>query len=77
MSESKEEVKEDQNQEESLPKPKVVQYCDLCHFPVEYCEYTHELLLKKEVTEGGKQNEEKNIYIDVGCCMLWHCQRPE
>ena len=59
MSESKEEVKEEQNQEESLPEPKVVQYCDLCHFPVEYCEYTHELLLKKEVTEEEKQNEEK------------------
>lgn len=54
-----EEVKEEQTQEETLPEPKVVQYCDLCHFPVEYCEYTHEILLKKETTEESKQEEKK------------------
>ena len=38
--------------------PKVVEYCKLCHFPIEYCKYTHKMLLKK-IEEGDGEKEEK------------------
>ena len=37
--------------------PKIVEYCNLCHFPKEYCKYTHSILLKK--IEEGEQEEKK------------------
>ena len=42
-------------------QPKVVEYCKLCHFPVEYCKYTHKLILKPigEEDKEEKKDEEK------------------
>ena len=40
-------------------EPKVVEYCKLCHFPVEYCKYTHTLILKPITDEEEKKDEEK------------------
>ncbi|MCQ2817099.1 MAG: hypothetical protein MJ252_07525 [archaeon] len=70
---NKGEKKEDEKEEEEKLTyhpdypPKKVVYCDLCHFPIEYCEVTHDLLLKKtteetkeeSVKEGEVPNEEK------------------
>lgn len=54
MEEKSEEVKT-----EALPEPKQVTYCSLCHFPTEYCEYTHALILKKETTEEAGKEDKK------------------
>ena len=38
-----------------------MEYCKLCHFPVEYCKYTHKLILKPigEEDKEEKKDEEK------------------
>jgi density-regulated protein DRP1 len=47
-------------------QPKIVKYCDLCRFPLEYCEYTHNIFAKginklenKEVKSEEKKIDEK------------------
>ena len=45
-------------EKETLPEPKQVKYCEVCHFPVEYCEYSHSIVLKK-VGDAQEQKEEK------------------
>jgi density-regulated protein DRP1 len=42
-------------------QPVIVTYCDTCRFPVEYCEYSHPVLYKKEIkAEERKEQEVKN-----------------
>lgn len=56
MEETKQENPTDEK--EILPEPKQVKYCELCHFPIEYCEYSHSIVLKK-VGDVQEQKEEK------------------
>lgn len=41
-------------------KPKTIQFCDVCSFPKELCEYSHPLLIKKKVliVSGSSTNNE-------------------
>lgn len=32
----------------NLPQPKIVIYCQICTFPTEYCDYSHDLLKKRK-----------------------------
>ena len=45
-------------------KPKIVEYCKLCHFPLEYCKYTHQQLLKK-IEEGEEEKKEEDKKEDM------------
>ena len=46
---------------EAKIEPIVVKYCESCHFPEEYCEYSHTLLLKKlnQIVEEPIKEEKK------------------
>ncbi len=57
-----------QNINLSGPQPILVKYCETCHFPEEYCDYSHAILFKKapvqtetlpEKKEGEKPEEPK------------------
>jgi hypothetical protein len=54
---------EEEKKVEDIPdiviKPKIVEYCKLCHFPLEYCKYTHQQLLKK-IEEGEEEKNEED-----------------
>jgi hypothetical protein len=66
--EDKKEENEKVEEDDSTIKPKIVVYCDLCHFPKEYCEYSHPIVLKKinkenndnKKEEDKKENENEN-----------------
>ena len=44
--------------EEKVPQV-IVTYCDTCRFPVEYCEYSHAVLFKKEIKAEERKEQQQ------------------
>jgi density-regulated protein DRP1 len=57
-SEAIEEAKEGVANVQITIPPIVVTYCETCRFPLEYCEYSHAILFKKELKAEEKKDHE-------------------
>jgi density-regulated protein DRP1 len=42
-------------------QPLIVQYCDVCRFPLEYCEISHDVIFKKELRREERIQKEDAV----------------
>jgi density-regulated protein DRP1 len=55
------------NESESKHQPIVVKYCETCHFPEEFCDFSHAILFKKvqSVVVEEKKEEKKEGEVKI------------
>jgi density-regulated protein DRP1 len=47
-------------------QPVIVQYCEICRFPVEYCEISHTVIFKKEIRREERLEKEATVEVKEG-----------